>query len=334
VSSAEGSGSDNPFAGYDVLPVLDTRHHQSDDVFHFLDGYVESVCIEEQQQSGDDDVTWSEEPELTNSDVLSGPIGSSVVGVTPEELESFNELIKFDHMYSRQPVKDICPSEESLNQSGADCLVEVLKLASCKEEEEEIAVPECGEELSLASLSESDLAQLTSCLDWLIDSSDDVLTECKTSVYDCQAVDDMKSSLDDLESECLPEHIDSISCFTNGSFVSESNFDCSLDKHNSINNLEESLVEGSFFDSGLNFNSTYSQISKELAVEAQNTHSSESDSCFIESLKNCTSPCSSSGCESDFSSTTYDDEPFSFVNDIAFTDFSHEPFTDLFPALY
>jgi hypothetical protein len=330
VSSAAGSGSDSPFAGYDVLSVHGTHDDQSDGVFHFLEEYAESVCIEE--QSGGD-ASWSEDLVESSIDEDSESTSSSMVGITPKELESFNELIKFDHMYFRQPSKeaDTRSCEKPLDQSETGSC-EVISELICKDETAELA---SDEELNLSSFSESDLAQLTNCLDWLIDSSSDMLTECKVNELKCR--DDASCLVPyDIESACLQEHIDSLTPFTDDSFISTIHFDYSFDKHNSNNstcdsNSEKSSMQNLVKNSELDFKNNYDHLASSIAEEK---NSSKTDSFSPDHLVSCSSPCSSSGCESDFSSSTYEDEHFSFTTDIGLMDFSDEPFTELFPALY
>jgi len=336
VSSAEGSGSNNPFAGNDVLSVHSNYDNQPDAVFHFLDDYVESVCIEEQQG---EDSTWSADLTYTQSTVDEGDHGSaspSVVGISPAELESFNELIKFDHMYFRRQSKDddMRSFEKSLDQSQAGS----CEIATEFSLEHESAGLSLDEDLVL---SESDIAQLTKCCleNWLIDSSDDdEPKKSKATVLDCH--DDNTSCLgplDDIESASLPEYIDSLSPFTDDSFVSTNHLDCSIDKQNSYSyavnsNFETVSVESLLEANGLGSNSNCDQVTKNLG---KNNKISENNSTyFIDSMGNSSSPCSSSGCESDFSASTYEDEHFSFSTDIGFMDPSVEPFTELFPALY
>jgi hypothetical protein len=306
--------------------VLGIDNNEPDAVFHFLDEYVESVCIEEHQGG---DSTWSEDLACSESSVheYSGSTASSVVGITSKELEPFNELIKFDHMYFRQPSKDAdtlsVKKEKSLNQSEIESCEVVSELTSTSETAELAS----DEDLNLSSFSESDLAQLTNCLDWWIDSSSDGVTENKSTVLKCQDNTSSMASLDDIESMCLPEQIDSLVPFTDDSFISTIYFDSSFDTQNSYNST---------------FDSNYEKMSGENLLKNDMTKDvvehkkySESDSTlFIDSVKNCSSPSSSSGCESDFSSSTYEDEPFSFSTDIGLMDLSDEPFTELFPALY
>jgi len=324
VSSAEGSGSDNHFAGYDVLPVLGIDNNEPDAVFHFLDEYVESVCIEEHQGGGDS--TWSEDVSCSQSSDYSGSTASSVVGITSTELESFNELIKFDHMYFRQPSKDAdirsLEKDKSLDQFETDSY-EVSELTSV----DETAGLASDEDLNLSSFSESDLAQLTNCLDWLIDSSDDVLTENKATVSKCPDNTSCVASFDDIESMCLPEHIDSLTSFTDDSFISTIHFDCSIDTQNSYNSTLKSNFDKASVENSVKYNVTKDKVEQKKFSESES-------SLFIDSLTNCASPCSSSGCESDFSSSTYEEDPFSFSTDIGLMDMSDEPFTELFPALY
>jgi len=333
VSSAAGSGSDNPFAGYDVLPVHSIHDNQSGAVFHILDEYVESVCIEEHQGG---DVAWSEDVTSCQSSVHedNGSSHSTVVGITPTELEYFNELIKFDHMYFRQPSTDadMHSSEKSLNQSETDSC-EVVSELTCRDEMPELA---SDEDLNLSSFSESDLAQLTNCLDWLIDSSGDMLNKSKDTISKCQDNTSCLGSLDDVESASLPEYIDSLTSFTDDSFISTIPFDCSIDKQNSHNstfglNFEKTSVENLLQNSELESQSKVNRMPNDVANKKYNDNGS---TVFINSLMNCPSPSSSSGCESDFSSSTYDDEHFSFSTDIGLMDLSDEPFTELFPALY
>jgi len=330
VSSAEGAGSDNHFAGYDVLSVHSIHDDQPDAVFHFLDEYVESVCIEEHQGGGDG--SWSEDGSVSQSSVddYTGSTASTVVGVTPAELESFNELIKFDHMYFRQPSKDadIRASEEekpcSQNQSETESFEVISELPSV---DETIGLAS-DEDLNLSSFSESDLAQLTNCLDWFMDSSADDVTINKTAVSKCLDNASCATSFDDIESMCLPEHIDSLTPFTDDSFISTINFDCSIDTQNSYNSTLESNFVKTSSENLLKNNATKSD-----KVEQKKFSVSDS-SLFIDSVTNCSSPCSSSGCESDFSSSTYEDDPFSFSTEIGLMDLTDEPFTELFPALY
>lgn len=334
MSSAEGTGSDNPFAGYGLLPLHNTYDDQSDAVYDCVDEYVESVYIEE-HQGGDD--RWTEELSGSESSGYeeSGSTASSVVGTTSTELESFNELIKFDHMYFRQPSKDCDKntSEKSLDQSKIEAL-EVVSKVAC---EDEVAGLASDEDLNLSSFSESDLAQLTNCLDWLIDASGDVLLEDKTTISRSQEdTSSCLASLDDIESSCLLDHVDSLSSLTDDSFISTNHFDYSTDKQN--------LYTSTFSSNFVNISSEDLLKSNELNVKRIHDRKddtvdirklSEGDSMFlIDSTVNCTSPCSSSGCESDLSSSTYEDEHLSFSTDIGLMDLTDEPFTELFPALY
>jgi len=325
VSSAAGSGSDNPFAGYD-LHVHGSHDDQPDAVFHFLDEYVESVSIDEQPHEGGED-GWCDESSV-DEDARS--TSSSVVGITPTELESFNELIKFDHMYYRQPSKnaEVYSSEEPIDHSKTESF-EVVSEVACESEAAELA---SDDELNLESFSESDLAQLTNCFDWLIDSSGNVLGEDRAS--QSQDITSCPASLDDIESSCLSEHIDSLIPFTDDFFISTNNFDCSIDKQNSHNftfglNFETTSVENLVKTNELDTKKNSDLIKKEVGENKKYESTLVGDS-----LENCSSPCSSSGCESDFSASTFEDDPFSFSTDIGLTDFTDEPFTELFPALY
>lgn len=337
MSSAAGTGSNNPFAGNDVLPVHSIHDNQPDAVFHFVDEYVESVCIEEYQ--GADDGTWSDDLACNQSPVYedSESTRSPVAEITPAELESFNELIRFDHMYFRQPSNDsdVCLVEEPLDQSETFESIEVTSELVCKEETTGL---ESEEDLNLSSFSESDLAQLTDCLDWLIDSSADELTENKAVVSEeCERDTSCLGLLDDIESSCLTEHSDSLTSFTDDSFISTTNFDCSIDQQNSYNstfspNFENTSLENLLQNNGLHSRHEYNEKPKDIVG---NKSFNESDSkSFVDSVINCSSPCSSSGCESDFSSSSYEDEHFSFSTDIGLMDLSDEPFNELFPALY
>jgi hypothetical protein len=325
VSSAEGSGSSNPFAGYDVLSVHGIHDNQPDAVFHFVDEYVESVCIEE-HQGGDD--TWTEELTDSQSSVqdISGPTGSSMVGITSTELESFNELIKFDHMYFRQPPSEdveVRSCEESIDHSET----ELFEVESKSKEEDGNAELSFEEDINLSFLSESDIAQLSNCLDWLIDSSSDALIETKAAAPKCQDTTSYMASLD--TETCLQDDIDLLTPFTEDSFVSTNYFDCSIDKQNTYNSTiaTDNLLKTNVQDS----NSKPDRMPKGVTNSKK---CSDNDLTFSDSLVNCSSPGSSSGCESDFSSTTYDDEHMSISTDVGFMDLSFEPFSDLFPALY
>jgi len=323
VSSAAGSGSDNPFASYDLLSVHGSHDNQPDAVFHFLDEYVESVSIEEQPHEGGEE-GWCGESSV---DEDAGSTSSSVVGITPTELESFNELIKFDHMYFRQPSKDtdIRLTEEPLDQSETESF-EVVSELTCEDETDGLA---SDEDLNLSSFSESDLAQLTNCLDWLIDSSSDVLVEKKTTFSKSEDNTLCLTSLDDIDSMCLPEHIDSLTSFTDDSFISTNYFNNSVDKQNSYNStLKQTSVENLLENPELDSKTKCDQMTKNVAEIKK---CNENDSMFF---LDCSSPSSSSGCESDFSSSTNEDDHFTFSTDIGFMDLSDEPFTELFPALY
>jgi len=272
VSSAAGSGSDNPFAGNDVLPVHSIHNNQSNEVFHFLDEYVESVCIEEEQGG---DGTWSDTLTQSSLDDDSRSTGSSVVGITSTELESFNELIKFDHMYFRQPSKDADahPSEKSLDQSETGSY-EVISELTCEDESAGLA---SDEDLNLTSFSESDLAQLTNCLDWFIDSSSDVLTENKATVSKCQDSTSCLASHDDIESDCVSEHTDLLTPFTDDSFISTNYFDCSIDKQNSHNSTFRSDVENLSVENLLKNNDPDSKSKRDRMIKdvAENKKFSE-----------------------------------------------------------
>jgi hypothetical protein len=235
-------------------------------------------------------------------------------------------------MYYRLPSKDsdIRSPEKPLDQTETGSF-EIISELACKDESPELA---SDDELNLSTFSESDLAQLTNCLDWLIDSSGDKLIENKPAVS--SACQDTEAFEFDIESSGLSDDIDSLVQFTDDNFISTSYSDCSIDKSNPHNSTLVSNFEKTSVDSLLNVKKLDSmQKCDRMKDVVEQKKLNENDSTFdTASLVNCSSPSSSSGCESDFSSSTFEDDPFSFSTDIGLMDLSDEPFTELFPALY
>jgi len=323
VSSAAGTGSNNLVTDDDVLLDDGSHHHESGRLSQFIDEYGECVCIEEPYiidgiQTADYASGYLVEPAADT-----GSSHSAVVGISPAELESFNENIRFDHMYYRQPsVQSIVVIEEPIIQSpvpSEDVVDDGSELAS-------------DDELNLSSFSESDLSKLTDCLDWLIGSAstNDDVSGLKCSLVAGSAHETCPTQLDDKTTYVASGETGSVQ-FVDDSFISTNPFDCSITEQASHVDASQLVVD----NYGPTSCDRFEQTTIDLAKSENSFERNAND--LIESLMTCASPTSSSGCESDFSgssSSSYGDEYFSYSDDINFAALTDDSFTELFPELY
>lgn len=130
------------------------------------------------------DSSSEEPPSPQTTPQNDGAVKDKVVGPTPEELESFNELIQFDHVYFK-PSAPVQASSPSIKKN-----ISILKpsvKAHCQKEVPASTQPETT--LSL-DIPEEDLANLSQTLDELIDFDSLVADDCKPQVLN--SVDNRK----------------------------------------------------------------------------------------------------------------------------------------------
>jgi len=238
-----------------------------------------------------------------------------VVGITPAELESFNELIKFDHMYYRQPSTDDS-AVLSINQPE-------LTSVAAFEQTSDVALEE---ELTGSSFTSSDLMQLN--LDWLINN--DVLAESKSNVD----VEPTHLTMDDFGVTPVDPNY-----FTNDLLIPANQLDCTFSKEKpdtyfELTDDDNLSIDHLLEDLGLIVDRRHEMTNTDVSGLVENDSMQVETFDRGDSLKNkCLSPSSSSGYDSDFRSTC-DDDQFSFSDEVCFGNLSEEPFTELFPALY
>jgi hypothetical protein len=185
----------------------------------------------------------------------------------------------------------------------------------------------------------SDLLEFPDCLDFdfLVDG-EATPDAAKSNLVGCET-DQSCLALDDVELSSFINSIES-GTFNYGSLFS-ANSSSSNDGENKFDanaqTCEQSAVDRLLEDLGLLPNDAkYEQPSADVVdlCESDGAYFEATASEVADSPVAAASPSSSSGCESDFTSS-YED-PFLFsADEIGFTSLSgEEPFTDLFPALY
>jgi len=248
---------------------------------------------------------------------------ASVVGLTSEELESFNELIRVDHMYSRQPPPLRTP--DTSVTSSAPVAGETDRRAVDAERfdltlnEEPILLPE---------LSTSDLEKLTDCLDMLIDTELMAKACCPTadSVTD-NFLCTTGGGMDDEVGYTYDSGV-SVDLYASG-FIDASSFiqPISSEQNDSVqpmNGSAPSCTQQTIFDPADDF-----------VIRCTSTTQPSAEDSWVESLLCAASPSSkSSGCESDMSSASSVDDQIPFSDDSALFDSCDDPFNDLFPELF
>jgi len=142
-------------------------------------------------------------------------------------------------------------------------------------------------------------------------------------------------TMDEPDSSCLT-CTDGATHFTDDSFISINSSNCLDNKksQNAVKLSRQSSVQRLFEDLESISDCSYGQgITEDLLDVVEHGRNSLTVDHFP-SFLNCSSPSSSSGCESDFTSSSYSDEQFPYSDDVGFLSLSEEPFTNLFPALF
>jgi len=294
--------------------------------------FAEDIVTEETPLDNTQKATYRNQssPQHTSTQ----PARTTVVGLSAEELESFNELIRFDHMYSRPLPVSLANVPSTL--FAVDSEEKEEHVAEC--DQSQLAVDD--EETSvLPEFSDADLKQLTDCLDQLLEA--EFLNSC--------------ANVDDIEPPCLTADCDDEIGFSTDSVVSSDLSTFEILDDSSASPVIQSSVSASPVshvqagDStdvpqqwihGLENRYVFEQVTTDLAggpVDHSTGKSVEADDSWVESLL-CgyvasPSNASSSGCESDLSSSL-GDEQLPYADDNGLFDSYDCQFNDLFPELF
>jgi len=190
-------------------------------------------------------------------------------------------------------------------QSDQQCTVdwESFDLAT---DEDPILLPELGT---------SDLEKLTDCLDILVDTE----LMAKTRYFD---------SVTDVNATCLDGDIDAVMEYTFDSGVSVDQ--CAAGLLNSTYPVSNEQLVLQVNESALSYNQIMVEPEDFIRCPGRDSSPGGGDS-WVESLV-CSPSSTSSGCESDLSSWTDDQIPYS--DDNGLFDSCDDPFNDLFPELF
>eukprot|EP00914_Ancora_sagittata_P033726 GHVO01068123.1.p1 GENE.GHVO01068123.1~~GHVO01068123.1.p1 ORF type:complete len:226 (+),score=29.63 GHVO01068123.1:528-1205(+) len=112
------------------------------------------------------------------------PDAEKVVGPSAEELESFNELIQFDHVYFKPSAPQQASSPGNVKKNVSILKRSVVKKPHCQVKEKTPVLPETP-----LNIPEADLASLSQTLDEIIDFDSLVAVDCKPAVSSFSSVD-------------------------------------------------------------------------------------------------------------------------------------------------
>lgn len=177
MSSAAGSDSD-PSPNHNAIKVdADDAYTQPDVLLGFLEEFSESIKQEESCSPIDDEASLAT---VTSS----APTSPHMVGPTATELESINELIRFDHVYVKsEQTKPVTLQVSSPAAAAARPMVSLLRpiqpktatpsiinSATVKQEKEEDIVVKSGSDAPLnLHLGDMDLEALSDSIHGLVD---------------------------------------------------------------------------------------------------------------------------------------------------------------------
>jgi len=290
----------------------------------------------------------------------------TMVGCTPAELDSLNELIHFDHMYYRQSSPDpvrlqdpVCPLDPPVSPLTSSTPPPLMDSSFTLSEMESITVSQSDQsplsppafETSLINFYETDFTDDVRGVCSLDLKEDDDEAELKSSFsstdLSMELTDCLNSLIqseewqkdlgifdigDDFDSICFPvnDSVDSVNSSNSSGNSTDFSFTMS-DVDNRFNFINEDISITSLTDS---FEQTATnQVDISDVVDAAKSLRTDE----VQLKISCSSPLSSasSGYSSDFASPPFSiDEHFSFSNDISFADFYDDSYDELlFPAL-